>query len=106
MASYTCTLAKHQTLTGTTVDTVTFNGAIDAVEVLNYSGATDIYFTVGASIGGTAVVATPTAAGDDCYRVPAGQAFVVPMNVNQEGQQQIAVVKLIGNGNAYSVTAV
>jgi hypothetical protein len=89
----------HATLSTTTADTVTLSGDnIRAVEVLNRSGSTTIYFTVN---GATAV-----AEADETYAVPAGQALVVPLAVG-DGYVASAntVLSVVGNGNAYSVHA-
>lgn len=96
MANLTKARAAHATLSGVTVDTVTLTGqGIKAVEVSNRAGATTIFFTTDGS--------TPSASGDDTDYVMPGEAVTVaPRSTTGVG----VVVKLIGNGNDYSVSAV
>jgi hypothetical protein len=109
----TATFAAHNTLTSTTVDTVTLQGHFSAVEIANrefdaaagVAGA-DLWVTLGwKGITGNAnsdtVPATPTAALNDAYWVPAGTTLVI--NVPNHAQVQ-PIVKILGNGNKYSVT--
>lgn len=92
MATYTVVHAAHKTLSGTTVDTVTLSGGdySPTFEISNRSGATTIYFTT----DGTA----PTAGGDDTDFVAPGESVIV--------QAKTRSVKLIGNGNDYSVAVI
>jgi hypothetical protein len=97
MATYTVNLAKHATLSGTTVDTVTLNGAgTGRFEVINRDGTNTAWVTY--SRGGTP--ADPTASGDECH--------VLPPNSSKEfftfGASAL-VMKILGNGGAYSVEA-
>ncbi len=77
-----------------TVDTVTFTGVSRlAVEVLS-DGSSDIYVTFGAGN-------TPTVAGTQCYRVPAGSVSAV---FTPESSGDV-VVNLISAGTpVYSVS--
>jgi hypothetical protein len=70
MAAYTVTrpaFAAHaKTLVANTVDTVTFDGAIDEIEVLSHDGAAAIYFTTDNSVptvGGASTFCMPAAIG-------------------------------------------
>lgn len=110
MASYTVAMGKigahAKVLSAATVDTVTFAlGADPAVpgwanvprriEIIT-DGLADIYVTVDGS--------TPTAAGANCYRVPAlaGSTFI---DVTDADGQDPVVVKLISSGApTYSVS--
>lgn len=91
MAAETVSRAAHNTLSGTTVDEITISDqAGHLIEVANRSGTATIFFTTDGS--------TPTDAGNNTdYVMPGESLVVVPRS---------RVVKLIGNGNAYSVTAV
>ena len=98
---YTC----HATLSSTTADTVTLTADnLRGVEVLNRSGATTVYFTVGY---GTAAPATAVAAADETYAVPAGQSLYVPL-AGPGGfiASASTVLSVVGDGNAYSVHGV
>jgi hypothetical protein len=82
-----------KTLVASTVDTVTFTSAdLPEVEVLT-DGTADIYVTFGST-------KTPTVAGTQCWRVPAGSASAV-LPVHTSGD---TIVKLISSGTpGYSV---
>lgn len=101
MASYTVAMAKSATLTGTTVDIVILlkQPPSGEVEVWNRSGAADISFRVG-QVGN---VPNPTDKGDDCFVVAAGASVTLGLR-GQWGSDSIEV-RIIGNGNAYTVTA-
>lgn len=90
MADLDATKSVHATLTGTTVDTVTLLQNWDEVEILNRSGTEPIYFTVNGD--------TPVAEAEDTDIVMAGEAVKVSMDSE--------TVKLIGDGNDYSVIGV
>lgn len=93
MASYTVALSCHQTLTSTTVDTVTVGSASDQwvkACVTNRSGTDPLW-----------VRADGTAAGvgtDGSFVVPAGSYKFI--DVRGTATRQVSV---LGNGNAYSV---
>ena len=82
------------TLSGTTVDTVTIGtGPFD---VCNWTGATDLTVTY-ASSG----AATPVAGAAETYRVPAGTSRRI--EAPSIGLNDALQVKVLGNGNVYSV---
>lgn len=97
MASISGNLCEHATLSGTTVDTLTLSGPMTRCTVNNKAaaGGADIYFTYSCT---STAPAAPTASGDDTYWVPPGgwKSFDV---LGGGG----VIVKIIGNGNAYSV---
>lgn len=99
MASYTANRVKSQTLGASTVDTVTLNSAYAYVEIYNRSGfSAGISFTV----DGT----TPTALGDNCFVVGAGQSLTVKVPVAST-LPGTTVVKLISvTADPYTVTGV
>lgn len=104
MASNTVTRVKSATLSTTTVDTVTLKGTPGEVEVLNRSGEADISFTVGTT---NHPPVDPADKGDDCYVVRAGESLVVPVERRRDPvASDRIIVKLIGNGNAYTVTGI
>jgi hypothetical protein len=96
MATPSGAFTVHETLTGTTVDTVTLLSPVTRVTVINRAapGGADMWVTV--STTGTAP-ADPVAAADNTYWVPAGgfKTFHASGTGN--------IVKILGNGNAYSV---
>ncbi len=95
MADYSASRAVNKTLTATTVDAVTITGSAPLVCVHN-RGTNTLWVRSGAP--GT-TVADPTSAGDNCIPVPAGT--IVPVRDGGGG----ALVKVLGNGDAYSVFA-
>jgi hypothetical protein len=95
VASYRVVRAAHKTLSGTTVDDVTMSGTFNQIEVMNRSGAASIFFTVDGS--------TPTVAGDDTDVVVEGTSLQVRPDRQRDGT---VVVKVIGNGNDYSIASV
>lgn len=99
MATYTVVSAKHATLSTTTVDTVNVSSNVGSVIVLNRSGTSDL--TVTTSVGSTA--ATPVALADDTIIVPAGMSVVWSSG---GARDQTVQVKVLGNGNAYSVQVI
>lgn len=99
MATYTVNVAKHATLTPTTVDTITFTAPASFILITNRttSGAA-MYFTYGDPTKG---IANPTVAGDDSYGVGIGQTLSIP------GDGSAPVVKIISSqAQAYSVQIV
>jgi len=98
MASNSAVSLISATLSTTTVDTCTLTGSVQAVRVWNLTGTAALYVTLAPGSGGTPTA--PTAGGDGCLVIPAGLWRVIPV-VSPTG----AVVKLIGNGNAYVVEA-
>lgn len=99
MALLSAQRAKHPTLTGTTVDTVTL-GPVADIEVFNRAGSADLWVAVSAG----AVPSDPAVNGDDCEFVPAGT--VRSINIPGGASGHSIGVKIIGNGNLYSVVAV
>lgn len=93
MAVYSGNRAISKTLAGATVDTVTLTGN-GRGQVYN-RGAGIIWFTDGRS--GSAAPADPTVGGDDCIPVMPG----TKESVTAYGH---SIVKIIGNGDAYTVT--
>ena len=97
MATYTAHIATHQTLTASTVDTVTLDAYGRYIEIVHRGSATNpIYFCVGRS------AATPTVAGADTLVVLSTKPTVVPWPVDSPAST--AQVKLISAGaEPYSV---
>lgn len=102
MATYSVSVAKHQTLGVATVDDVSFNVYGKYLQVLHRGSATNpIYFTVG---GSAATTATPSSTGDNVYVVTAGAPITVawPFTAGTT-----ACVKLISAGaEPYSVQVI
>lgn len=96
MASISGTLCEHATLTTTTVDTVTLTAPMTRVTVINRAaaGAADLWVTISTT---TTAPSDPTSAGDNTYWVPAGGFKTFHAGGNG------CIVKVLGNGNAYSV---
>lgn len=91
MASFTVVTAKHATLVAGTVDTVTVTGGYPRIEILNRSGAADLYVTNDGTV--------PSGGCDDCRIVPAGTS----LNFAASDVSGADVVQIVGNGNGYSV---
>lgn len=92
MAALSAKRSKSATLSTTTVDTVTLTVPCQFIEVTNRSGSATIWFTVDGTV--------PTAAGDDVEFVLPGQSLPVPVIGAADSG---AVVKVLGNGNDYTV---
>lgn len=90
MASYSSKNGTHKTLTGTTVDTITLTKRWHSVVITNFDGTNKLYVTFDG-------VTAPTAAGDDTYVVPTSYSKVFKF------RNAVTVIKIIGNGGAYSV---
>jgi hypothetical protein len=101
VAAYSAVSVKSATLSTTVVDTVTLTGGCTVVEVMCRHATQAISFTVGQSGG----AATPTALGDNCYVVLAGQRREVAVPGSRAGSSDVEV-KIIGSGDPYTVTAV
>jgi hypothetical protein len=94
MATYAGSRIQHQTLTASTVDTVTFDADYTYVEIVNRDGAAEIYATVDSGI-------TPTVGGAGCDVLPAGMSSLI---VNASGYGSPTSIKLISAGTpAYTV---
>lgn len=96
MASYSVSKAKHATLSSTTVDTVTVAAATE-VFVMNRGGTADLTVTSGAT-----TPATPVALADDTDVVAPG-TFIRVATAGAGGYPQTWIVKVLGDGNDYSV---
>lgn len=68
MATYSQATAAHETLTASTVDTVTLTQNGRSVTVVNRTGTSEIYFTAAVS---PTTAATPTVGGANCWVLPA-----------------------------------
>lgn len=89
MATYNSVArSRRKTLTTTTVDTINFTQAFQVAVVTNEHASEILTVTT----DGT----TPTAGGDDMFYVPPSSSLPLPMLSGQ-------AVKIIGNGNTYSV---
>lgn len=96
MATITCIdTTGNVTLSGTTVDIVNMP-VPGPITVCNWSGTTDLTFTVGVS---NVDAATPVAGAAETYRVPAGTARRLTFSWYSARTQ----VRVLGNGNVYSV---
>lgn len=98
MANYVVSKVANKTLSGTTVDRVEITGGWPAIEVVNRS-TTNVLWAVGANPG--VIPSDPTAAGDNIEPIMPGERILV--HVGQTSPSVSKYVKLIGNGNDYSV---
>jgi hypothetical protein len=97
MASYSVDTAKVATLSGTTVDTVTFTGGVGKpVAITNITGAGAL-----SVLAGQGTVADPTALGDNTFTVPSGRTVVIQPGRTSPSTTDL-IVKIIGNGNQYA----
>jgi hypothetical protein len=98
MADYTVNFAKHATLVGSAVDTITLTGSASFILVTNRSlSGTPIYFTVGDE---KAPPPQPVSAGNDTFNVGPGATIQIP------GTGVATIVKLISSdAQPYSVVA-
>lgn len=94
MASYTVASGKRATLSSTTVDTITFGPVPAGGHFIIDNESTSEVLTV--TLEGT----TPTAGGDNMRYIPAGKSREF---INQSGDAKTITIKVIGNGNVYSV---
>ena len=96
MANYTVNYAKHATLVGSVVDTVTATESASYIIVSNRSlTGTPIYFTIGHSASDTP---NPVAAGDNTLAIAPGATLQIPTDGTS------SVVKLISaDPQSYSV---
>jgi hypothetical protein len=94
-------ISRHGTLVGTAVTTVQLDEASErAVVVLNRSGTADMWVTYGFPLP-----ADPTSGGANTVVVPAGLSrTLAPIEPRRAGGT--VFVKLLGNGNAWSVEGV
>lgn len=89
MAQYSVEHAKHGTLSGTTIDTVVITGEMGDIEVVNREGTAPLYVTTDDS--------TPAAEADNTEFVAPGASVTL--------SPETRIIKIIGNTNEYSVTA-
>jgi hypothetical protein len=105
VASYPCAWSIHKTLTGTTVDTITFSRSHQYIQITNVSGAV-VLIVNGGSVASPP--ADPTGLDTDVAVVPVGGSNVI--DLSDEGPwatgNSLAVLKIVGNGNEYIVQAV
>lgn len=102
MAVYTANSAKHQTLTISTVDTVTLSAAGRRILIVNRDAAGLIYVTAGGPTAGN--VADPTVAGDNTYVILPNTTLALPYPLNVGAATGQVSVKLISAAAAaYSV---
>lgn len=102
MATDSVTKSASNTLSGTTVDTVNLKQWWDRIEISN-QGVTTLTVALDGS--------TPTALGDNFEVVEAGTTKLFPAPRQGNGVAGDAslfchIVKIIGNGNPYSVVGV
>lgn len=91
MATHTCGVAQHATLSGTTADSITFIGKGSSLAVQNQHASVVLYFR----FDGT----TAVSAADDTYAVQAGQTLV--LTGSQFGGNM--TLSVVGNANPYAV---
>ncbi len=106
MATITATRSVHAALTTTTVDTVELTGHWGAIEVFNReaAGGADLWVTYRSLdiVPPSAALADPAAAAEETEVVPAGTSVVIAV---PSGHVEMPwAVKILGNGNDYSVT--
>ena len=99
MASYSVARAAHKTLSTTTVDTVTLTRKFRRVKVINRDNTNPIWVTYGSA------PADPVANADDIDIVMPGQTLDISM-AGARTSTSTNVVKVLGNGGAYSVIGV
>jgi hypothetical protein len=98
MAIVNCDRASgNVTLNGAEVDVVTLR-ARGPMTVCNWAGTADLTVTIGATPAGTP---DPVAGAADTFRVPAGTGRTI--DLGDYVVLPAVVVKVIGNGNVYSV---
>lgn len=100
MATASAATSVHNTLSGSTADTITITNPHDQVEVINREaiGGAALYFTI-APEGVTPT--TAVSAADDTVVVPAGQAICV-----ESPGKRGCTISIVGVDNDYSIQAV
>lgn len=98
MATANVARTSHATLSSTTVDTVNLSDPVSVVNVINRSGTADLTVTWAAGASPTAT--TPVALAAETFLIPAGVALTIGVGALGAHSTQ---VKVLGNGNAYSV---
>jgi hypothetical protein len=89
MATGNAKRAYHSALVASAVDTITLNQGFEFVEIINRTGAAEIYYT----LDGTTA---PTVGGADCYVIPA--AITSRIRANPLGSRNTTVVKVTSSG--------
>ena len=97
MATANVARTSHATLSTTTVDTVNLSDVVRTVNVFNRSGATDLAVTW--ACGATAT--TPVQDAAETLKIPTGVSLT--FTVGAAGNSYTTQIKVLGNGNAYSV---
>lgn len=94
-------ISRHGTLSGTAVTTVQLDDASErALVVLNRSGTADMWVTYGFPLP-----SDPVSGADNTVVVPAGLSrTLAPLDARRAGGT--VFVKLLGNGNAWSVEGI
>lgn len=98
MANYSASKVVSKTLSGTTVDRVEITGGWPAIEVVNRSTTQMLWALAGAP---GVNPPDPTAAADDVEPIQPGERIIVHVGQTTPGVSKF--VKLIGNGNDFSV---
>lgn len=94
-------ISRHGTLSGTTVATVQLDNASEReVLVMNRSGSADLWVTYGFPLPDA-----PTSSGNNTVVVPAGLSRTLPALEPRRAGGTV-FVRILGNGNAYTVEAV
>lgn len=93
MATDAANYSVHNTLTSTTVDTVTINAPHTRLRISNRHASVEMWVTI--SLTG-AVPADPTSAGDNTH-------YVAPGTSRFFYSRGGVIVKILGNANPYSV---
>lgn len=94
MAAQTAIKTQHATLSTTVVDSVTLSGAVRQIAVTNRDGSNVAWVTVGSA------PADPVASADETFVIPVSSRKVVWVSSRARSNM---VVKILGNGGAYSV---
>lgn len=103
-ATNTDGVAVSATLSTTTVDTAVITGNYRVIEVANRAaaGGADIWFNYGLG----AAPAAPSTGGAGCYWVPAASSLAVRVIDVDEDADIDKYIKVVGSGNAYTVSGV
>lgn len=102
MGTYSAAVSVHKTLVSTTIDTITLTSARPYIEVANETGSSNLYVT--AAVGQAGAPADPVVDASDTGIVYPGTTLEFRLTDAQYNNG--AVVKILGNGNKYSVTGV
>ena len=106
MAAVAGTDAASATLAGTAIDTVTLTTQAGAVDVLNRSGAADLFVSV-SSTDATQIPTDPTSVSPSSgfYTVSQNgpRATRIALVGGSRSAGRAVIIKILGNGNAYTV---